>query len=97
MAVCVDLVGCGDDPPGKVGELCVDERCEEGLYCAHGGNMAGRCTADCDTSGFCISHFGENTLCYASLHCAKMCSSDSQCQGGDCAELYGGDSVCLSQ
>jgi hypothetical protein len=89
-------------PVGKVADLCGNNgvQCGDGLYCAQGGEMAGRCTADCATdTGLCASHFGNNTFCIDSTYCTKMCSTVSDCGGaGKCVQIvlnpYSG---CVSQ
>ena len=97
--VLVSTAACGneDEEAGAAGELCLERRCKPGLYCASGGEMVNRCTADCDDTAFCQSHFGENTRCYSSQFCAKTCSGNGDCQGNPCVDLTSGVGVCVTQ
>jgi hypothetical protein len=91
------VAACSSEPVG-LGEDCKSkEDCKEGLYCSAGGDLKGRCTADCDDTSFCEAHFGENAVCYAREQCARRCASNGECGDGRCAPLTSGASVCISE
>ena len=91
----------GNNAPGKVADLCGNNgvQCGDGLYCAQGGEMAGRCTADCASdTGLCASHFGNSTFCIDSTYCTRMCNTPSDCGGGKCVQIVLNPfSGCVSQ
>jgi hypothetical protein len=90
-AISLALLGACSGDVGKVADLCGNNgvQCGPGLYCAQGGTMAGRCTADCsaDTS-LCQSHFGDNSFCVDAELCTKMCNTVADCGGtGICVQI----------
>lgn len=86
---------------GQIGDLCSSGavQCGPGMYCAEGGDLQGRCTADCSmNSAICQSMFGNDTLCYGLSLCARACTNVAQCGGaGECTLLTSGESACLSE
>ena len=84
------LIGCGSSaevpdaaPPSKgFSEACSGDECADGLFCAQGGHAQGLCTADCDSSGPCESHFGPDAFCSTDYVCLLSCSGGGSCPSG---------------
>jgi len=90
-------LSCGDDEKkANVGDPCGKDGCADGLFCAAGGDMQGRCTAQCTGNSECQARFGNNTRCYNQL-CTKTCTGTWDCYGGNCTYLSSGSYICLAQ
>lgn len=79
-AACGDGNGNGDQEVAKaVFESCTaNTDCDEGLFCAQGGPMAGHCALACAEDGECASKLGDAHFCYESV-CVGYCGFRSSC------------------
>lgn len=71
-------LGCASDDSDPVSKsqafaLCASsEGCEEGLFCAQGGQLAGHCASACTKDEECIARYGQAHLCGSSV-CIQIC------------------------
>ena len=77
-------IACGPKGDRELGEACdVDGDCDEGMYCAEDGPLAGQCTRDCEpTPDPCADRFGEGAFCNGNQNCARACTEDVDCPSG---------------